>query len=174
MSMGLWDSLGIAPGQALVVVLSAIGIALVLLLLMRLLGQRSIARMTTFDVAILLVLGSAGGRVITGYTPSLAAGVLALVILVLLRGLADSLARTAWGVRLIRNKPLLLVREERIIADNLKRARVSDGELWEALRLAGIRNLSEVALVIFESTGSISVIRKGAPLDPRLLKEVKQ
>lgn len=96
------------------------------------------------------------------------------MILVLLRGLADSLARTAWGVRLIKNKPLLLVREERIIADNLKRARVSDGELWEALRLAGIRNLSEVALVVFESTGSISVIRKGAPLDPRLLNEVKQ
>jgi len=174
MSISLWDSLGIAPGQTLVVVLSTIGIALVLLLLMRVLGQRSIARMTTFDVAILLVLGSAGGRVITGYTPSLAAGVLALVILVLLRGLADSLARTVWGVRLIRNKPLLLVREEHIIADNLKRARVSDGELWEALRLAGIRNLSEVALVVFESTGSISVIRKGAPLDPRLLNEVKQ
>lgn len=71
MSMSLWDSLGIAPGQALVVVLSAIGIALVLFLLMRLLGQRSIARMTTFDVAILLVLGSAGGRVITaGSSPA--------------------------------------------------------------------------------------------------------
>ncbi|WP_434612848.1 DUF421 domain-containing protein [Arthrobacter sp. A5] len=169
----MWQALGVSPLEAVVVVASALGIAVVLLLLLRLLGQRSVARMSTFDVAILLVLGSAGGRVITGYTPTLAAGVIALLALVMLRWFTDKLARTWIGALLVRDRPILLVAGERILTGNLKRARVSEEELWETLRGGGVRNLSEVAVVVLEGTGSVSIIKRGAPLDPRLLHGIQ-
>ncbi|MFD1211068.1 YetF domain-containing protein [Arthrobacter sp. GCM10027362] len=168
----MWKALGVSPFEAVAVVVSAVGIALVFLLLLRLLGQRSVARMSTFDVAVLLVLGSAGGRVITGYTPTLAAGAIALAALAVLRWAADKLARTRIGALLVRDRPILLVDGERILAGNLKRARVSEAELWETLRSGGIRNLTEVALVVLEGTGAISIIKRGAPLDPRLLSGI--
>lgn len=172
--MTLWESLGVGPGDALAVAVSAVAIVAVLLVLLRLLGQRSIARMTTFDVAVLLVLGSAGGRVITGYTPTLVAGVLALAILVGLRSIADRLARTRPGARLLRNTPIMLIEGGHVLRHNLKQARLSDDQLWETLRAAGVRNLDEIAVVVFESNGAVSVIRSGAPLDPRLLASVRR
>lgn len=168
------ETLGIGPVAAVWVVVSALVIVAVLLVLLRLLGQRSVARMTTFDVAVLLVLGSAGGRVITGYTPTLGAGLIAITVLIVLRSLADRMARTSWGARLIRNRPILLVEGEQILQENLARARVSNEQLWEALRLAGVRNLGEVGHVVFETTGAVSVLRKGAPLDSRLLEGVQR
>jgi uncharacterized membrane protein YcaP (DUF421 family) len=168
----MWKELGMSPVEALAVIVSAVGIAVVFLLLLRLLGQRSVARMSTFDVAVLLVLGSAGGRVITGATPTLAAGTIALVVLAVLRWTADKLARTRAGALLVRDRPILLVSGESILTENLKRARISEAELWETLRSGGIRNLSEVAAVVLEGTGAVSIIKSGAPLDPRLLSGV--
>lgn len=171
--MTLQESLGIAPVEALAVVLSAVGISLTFLLLLRLLGQRAVARLSTFDVAVLLVLGSVGGRVITGYTPTLAAGALALVVLAGLRWTADSLGRTRVGALIVRDQPILLVDGEMVLLDNLRKARISETDLWETLRTGGVRNLSEVALVVLEGTGSISIVRRGAPIDPRLLNGIR-
>src|SRR5699024_5677695 len=63
------ETLAIGAADGARVAASAVAIVAALLLLLRLLGQRSVARMTTFDVAVVLVLGAAGGRVITGRTP---------------------------------------------------------------------------------------------------------
>lgn len=168
------ETLAIGAADGARVAASAVVIVAALLLLLRLLGQRSVARMTTFDVAVLLVLGAAGGRVITGHTPTLAAGLVAIIVLISLRALADRLARTRLGARIIRNRPILLVDGDQILAANLAKARVSDEQLWEALRSAGVCNLEEVAYVVFETTGSVSVIRMGASVDPRLLEHVRR
>jgi len=107
------ETLAIGAADGARVAASAVVIVAALLLLLRLLGQRSVARMTTFDVAVLLVLGAAGGRVITGHTPTLAAGLVAIIVLISLRALADRLARTRLGDRIIRNRPILGYRQER-------------------------------------------------------------
>jgi len=164
LTSGAGNALGIAPVEAIVVVLSAVGISVAFLVLLRLFGQRSVARMTTFDVAVLLVLGSVGGRVITGYTPTLTAGLIALLTLMVLRWIADLLGRTRVGAFLVRDRPLLLVAGNEILRDNLRRARLSRPELWGSLRTAGIRDLDEVAAVVMESTGTISILRRGHPL----------
>ena len=161
--------LGVSLVEAAAVIVTTLGIALALLVLLRLLGQRSIARMSTFDVTVLLLLGSAGGRVLTGYTPSLAAGVIALVTLVALSWGAGKLGRTRLGAALLHDRPILLMAGGDVLHDSIRRARISEAQLWEALRTDGIRNLSEVAAVVLEGTGSISVIRQGAEIDPKLL-----
>ncbi len=168
------EAFTVGPLDAAWVAVSAVVLVAVLLLLLRLMGQRSVARMTTFDVAVLLVLGAAGGRVITGYTPTLAAGVVAITVLIAVRSLADRVALTRWGARLIGNRPILLVEGDHILKSNMNHAHVSDLQLWEVLRSAGVRNLGEVAYVVFEATGAVSVIRNGAPLDPRLLDGVER
>lgn len=169
----MWTALGVSPSEALAVVVSALGIAAAFLLLLRVLGQRSVARMSTFDVAVLLVLGSVGGRVITGYTPTLTAGLIALATLTVLRWIADKLARTRVGAFVVRDRPILLVSGERILAENLGKARISEAELWETLRTGGVRNLTEIAAVVLEGTGAVSIIRRGADLDPRLLHGIQ-
>ncbi|MEB7504661.1 DUF421 domain-containing protein [Arthrobacter koreensis] len=171
MSNNPWYSLGITPVEALWVVLSALGIYLAFFLLIRGFGQRALASWSTLDKAIVIALGAVVGRVILGYTPTLAAGVIGLVTLFTMMRLEAFLRRTRQGVYLS-SRPVLLMAGEEIMADNLKKARLQNDELYFKLRQAGIRNFSEVALVLLEPTGDVSVLRRGALVDRELLRRV--
>ncbi|MFC0681800.1 DUF421 domain-containing protein [Lysobacter korlensis] len=167
------ERLGITLAEAGAVVLSAIGIYVAFLILVRLLGQRSIARMSTFDVAVVLTLGSAAGRVITGYTPTLTAGIIALVTLFALRWVAHQVGKSRIGAMIVRDEPVLLMAGPEVLTENLRRTRIAVDELREALRVAGVHNRSEVACVVFESTGAVSVVKRGTPLDRELYSGIR-
>jgi uncharacterized membrane protein YcaP (DUF421 family) len=158
----------IDPEEALAVVLTTIGVYVSFLLLVRLFGPRSIARMSTFDIAIVLTIGSAAGRVLTGYTPTLEAGVVALATLFLLRWVAQRVGQTRLGAVLVRDRPVLLMAGSQLLEENLGRARVAEDEVLAALRFAGVRSRDEVACVVLEATGAVSVTKRGAPLERAL------
>ena len=63
---GLGSELGITSAHAIVVVLSAVGIYVAVLVFVRIFGQRVLTAMSTFDVVITVMLGAVAGRVILG------------------------------------------------------------------------------------------------------------
>lgn len=171
MSNDPWYSLAVTPIEALWVVVSTIGIYAVFFLLIRGFGQRSLASWSTLDKAIVIALGGVVGRVILGYTPTLAAGIIGLITLFTMMRLEEYLRRTKRGVYLS-SKPVLLMAGEEILADNLKKARIQNDELYFKLRQAGIHNFSEVSIVLLEPTGDVSVMRRGVPVERELLRRV--
>ncbi len=76
--------------------------------------------------------------------------------------------------KIVDNSPLLLMDGEKIIDDNLRKARVSEGDLRSKLREANVTQLSQIKAVIFETTGDISVLHKedDEPLNLWLMKDV--
>ena len=143
------------------------------MLLVRLLGQRALARMSSTDLAVIIVVGAVIGRSALGYTPTLTAGILAMLTLFAMQALAGNIRRlvkTAWPLN---NAPLLLMAGTSFVEENLRRIHLDEEELWPKLREAGIRHRSEVAAVILEPTGEISVLRRGIPLDRSLLADVR-
>lgn len=169
----MWHSLGITPLEALWVVVSALGIYLAFFLLIRGFGQRALASWSTLDKAVIIALGAVLGRVVLGYTPTLAAGVIGLATLFGMLRVEAFLRRTKQGAYLS-SKPILLMAGGTVLHDGLKRARILEDELYFKLRQAGIRNFSEVALVILEPTGDVSVLRRGQLIDRALLRGVQE
>lgn len=167
----MWHSLGISPLEALWVVISALGIYLAFFLLVRGFGQRALASWSTMDKAIVIALGSVLGRVVLGYTPTLAAGIIGLATMFGMLRLEAYLRQTKHGTYLS-SRPILLMAGEQVLAQGLKRARIQEDELYFKLRQAGIRNFSEIALVILEPTGDVSVLRRGLPIDRVLLRRI--
>ena len=167
----MWNSLGITPIEALWVVISSLGIYFAFYLLVHGFGQRALASWSTLDRAIVIALGSVLGRVVLGYTPTLVAGIIGLATLFGMLRLEGYLRRTKRGAYLS-SKPILLMAGEHILADGMKRARIQEDELYFKLRQDGIRNFSEVALVILEPTGDVSVLRRGLPIDRVLLRRI--
>jgi len=164
--------LGISLGAAASVVIAAIGVYVAFLILVRVFGQRPLARMSTSDVVVVLAIGAVAGRAVLGESVTLAAGVIALLVLFVLRWLAEMAARTRVGRVLVRDRPVILMVENEIQRDHLRRFRVSEDEIWTVLRTTGIGNSHEVRCVVLEPTGAISVLRKGgAPLDRRMFAE---
>ncbi|MDO4917917.1 DUF421 domain-containing protein [Kocuria sp.] len=164
--------LGITLPHAVGVVLSAVGIYLVFLVFVRLLGQRVLSAMSTFDVVVSVMLGAVAGRVILGHPPTLMSGVLGLATLFLLEVAFGRLgARPRWQ-RLFNAPARLLMIGEDVQEEALRRAHITRAELNGALRRAGVRSYAEVACVLHEPSGGISVLRRGVPVDPRLLADV--
>lgn len=159
--------------DALSVIVATAGLYWMFVLLVRLLGQRALARMSSTDLAVIIVVGAVIGRAALGETPVLAAGILAMITLFAMQALAGQLRRlikTAWPLN---NAPLLLMAGSGFLEENLRRIHLDEEEVWPKLREAGIRHRSEVAAVILEPTGEISVLRRGIPLDRSLLADVR-
>ena len=166
----MWQYLGVTPLEALAVVLSAIGIYAAFFILIRTAGQRALASWSTMDKAIVIALGSLLGRVILGYTPTLAAGVVGLATLFGMLRLERWLREKDVGF--FSSHPILLMAGSEVLPEGMRRARVLEDELHFKLRQAGIRNFSEVAAAILETTGDVTVLRRGQRIDPRLLSRV--
>lgn len=165
--------LGLTAEQAAAVVVSTVGIYVTFLVLLRVVGQRALASMSSFDFAAAIALGAVMGRVVLGHTPTLAAGMLGLATLFSLQALFGLVRRSPRADALVSNLPLLLMADGKLLEDNLRRAHVVENELRAKLRVAGIRRYDDVACVILERTGAVSVLRRGETIGAELLADVR-
>ncbi|TYC99150.1 DUF421 domain-containing protein [Arthrobacter echini] len=168
----MWHEMGLTWADALRVVVSTVGLYLLMLTLIRVMGQRTMARLSNFDLAAAVALGAVIGRAILGYTPTLVAGALGVITLLVLQAVTGQLRRFPKGLNAVSNRAYVLMAGERIVMANLRRTHVAEHEITARLRLAGIRSWSEVACVILELTGEISVLRRGMPIERGMLEDV--
>jgi len=167
------DRLLISAPEALTVMLSTTGIYLSFVVLLRVVGQRLVSGLGAFDLAAAMAMGALVGRVILGHTPVLAAGVVGLVTLAALQTLVGRFRDTPLGSRLITPAPVLLMADGELLTDNLRRTGIVEAEINGQLRRHGIRGHAEVAAVVLEPAGTVSVLRRGEPLDRAMLEGVR-
>ncbi len=134
---------------------------LFLLVAFRLAGKRQLGQMTAFDLVILLIISNVVQNAVIGNDNSLGGGLLgAMVILLLNAAIAWATWRYKRVERFVEHVPTVLVKNGRILLDNLRRERLSLPEFRSALRLAGVVSLRDVRYVILEESGHLSVIER--------------
>ena len=167
------ELLGITGLEGLAVVLGTAGMYLAMVVIIKLVGQRMLSSMSSFDVAAVIAFGSILGRAALGEAPRLAAGVLSLATLVVMQALAGLVRTVRRGGRLIVSEPVLLMAGSTVIEENMRHCHVVLAELQSRLRQAGIRHRGEVAAVVFEPSGALSVLRRDEGIDANLLEGVR-
>lgn len=149
--------------------LVALGMYLGVVLAFRAGKRRTVAELAPFDLAAVIAVGAITGRTATGGN-SVTVGVVA--VLGLLAGhWAVSRARRWHTVRRLVDQPTaVLVLHGRVQHAELRRAGLTHDDLDATLRNHGIRDLSEVAVAVFETRNGVSVLRPGpsAPLWDRI------
>ncbi|HEX4251670.1 MAG TPA: YetF domain-containing protein [Pseudonocardia sp.] len=168
----MWAELGITPLRALDVVISTVVIYLVFIVLVRLAGQRTLAAMSNYDIVCAIAVGAVLGRTALLATPTLGTGVVGLVTLFVMQRLLGVAHRYPLYRALFDRTPVLLMVGGELRVAEMRRARVTEDELNQRLRLAGITRLEQVGCVVFERNGQISVLRRDPGLEPRLLDDV--
>ncbi|MGO1172838.1 MAG: DUF421 domain-containing protein [Actinomycetaceae bacterium] len=166
------DLLFITPTETLAVALATAGMYIAMVLLVRVLGQRVLSGMSSFDLVAVIAFGSVIGRAALGEAPVLAGGLVALGTLLAMQAVVGVLRRARWGDRAMVARPVLLMAGDQVVDEHMKKCHVLPGELQSRLRLAGVNHYGQVAAVTFEPTGTISVLRRGEPVDPLLLSGV--
>jgi uncharacterized membrane protein YcaP (DUF421 family) len=144
------------------IVLRTAGVYVVILLGLRLAGKREIGQMTVFDLVVLLLLANAVQNAMVGPDTSLAGGLLAAIVLLVLNAVVARL-RLRWPVlrRVVEGSPTLLVLHGEVLTDHLKRERLDEETPEAALREHGVGDLSDVEMAVLEIDGSISVVPVG-------------
>ncbi|MBD3891729.1 DUF421 domain-containing protein [Olleya marilimosa] len=151
----------------------------VIILLTRIIGLRSFAKFTAYDFAFTIAIGSIISSTLTSST-SITHGSVAIAALLFLTYIFSTLQKKFPSINtLISNKPLLLMKGQTILHDNLKHARIEKSQLIAKLREANVLDFKQIEAVVLESTGDISVLHKSSESDDtnlsaELLKGVRE
>ena len=134
-----------------------------LVLLLRVSGKRTLAKLNAFDLVVTVALGSTLASVLLSKTVALLEGVTGMLVLVGLQYVVAFLCVRFKGVSdLMKSEPSLLLRNGQFLGGVLRQQRVTQAEVLSALRSAGVAEPADAAAVILETDGSLSVIKSGA------------
>lgn len=147
--------------QVLGISLSALGLYLGLILFTRLMGLRSFSKLSSYDFAMTVAIGSILASTILSDSPSLSQGLVAVAVLFLIQGAISVIRRKFKPLKsLIDNQAIILMAHGEYFCDNLKEANLTKSDVQEVLRRNGLKAKSEVFAVIMETTGDMSVIKQ--------------
>ncbi|ALJ06700.1 hypothetical protein APS56_02810 [Pseudalgibacter alginicilyticus] len=175
--MKAWSNLfDTTTNSLLLIFLTSIGIYVAVILYTRIAGKRSFSKMSSFDFAMTVAVGSMIATTILSKSVSLLEGGVGLIMVYGLQLIAATFRRYKWFRQFIDNQPTLLMDGEILLHDNMKAVRVTEGDLRSKLRESNVAKLSEVKAVIFETTGNLVVVHKdhNCPVDDWILKDVKR
>jgi len=133
----------------------------VVVLYIRLSGNRTLAKMRAFDFVVTIALGTLLASTIVTNTTPLWQGLAAIGLLILLQYVVARLgvASPAFN-RLVTNESIR-VRDERGYDEKaMRRARVTRDEVEAAIRRAGLPDASLVKEVWLEVNGDLSVVKR--------------
>jgi uncharacterized membrane protein YcaP (DUF421 family) len=130
-----------------------------LVVVLRLSGKRTLSKMNAFDLIVTVALGSTLATVLLTADVALAEGALAFALLAGAQFLVAWLAvRFRVFRRTVRSGPTLLMWQGRFRDNTLREQRVSRPEVLQAIRSQGIGGLDQVVAVVMEANGKLSVI----------------
>jgi uncharacterized membrane protein YcaP (DUF421 family) len=157
-----WQELGMTA-------LRGVLVYALMLVVIRVMGKRTVGNFTAFDLLVALMLGEVVDEIIYGDV-TMAQGVTAIVVVAAARYV------TAWLTymnhklgHLFEGKPTEIVRNGELVREAMRKELIAEEEVMAALRLQGISDMREVKRAVMEVDGEVSVIREdwAEPLQKR-------
>ena len=132
---------------------------LALVVLLRVSGPRTMAKMTPLDFIVAVTIGSAFGRTLTATTVPVAQMALVLAMLIGLQWLFAAARARSPRVRALLDSPPVLLYYRGTLQDRALRShRLLEEDVHTAARQSGKGSLEDVAAVILQQDGSLGVI----------------
>lgn len=142
-------------------VLRGVVVYVVILLLVRLSGKRTVGQFTPFDLIVVVLLGNSVQNSLIGEDYSLLGGLVLAATLIGLNWLVGSLtARNHAFDRLVEGVPVLLARDGEVFRGALRHSNVSETDFAESLRQAGCDSEAQIGMAVLETNGRISVLKR--------------
>ena len=130
-----------------------------LVFLLRISGKRTLTKLNAFDLVITVALGSTLATVLLSNSVALAEGVLALGLLIFLQYAITWVSVRSPGFQtLIKAEPTLLLHRGRFLEGAMKAERITHEEILAALRASSAADMHDIAAVVLETDGTLSVI----------------
>ncbi|MEX2284304.1 MAG: YetF domain-containing protein [Gemmatimonadota bacterium] len=140
----------------------AVIVYLLLLLIFRIAGKRTLAQITTFDLVLTLIISEAVQQAMVDADNSMTNAFLLVIGLVgfdILISLVKE--RSPWLDRLIEGTPLVLIEKGKQHPKYMQRERIAENDILHAARARfGTRTLEEIRYAVLEQDGEITIVLK--------------
>lgn len=144
-----------------------------LILVLRVSGKRTLAKLNAFDLVVTVALGSTLATILLSSDVAWAEGATAFALLAGLQFAVASVTSRWPAARAVTTaSPTVLLRDGSPLPDALRDQRVTEAELRQACRSSGAGDLDLVAWVVLETDGSLSVITREQAGDGSALQDV--
>lgn len=146
--------------ELLLTALRALGVHALLLVVIRALGKRTVGNFSAFDLIVALMLGEIVDEIIYADVTFTQGGVAILAIALIHYAnswLSYSHPRLA---RIFEGTPAVVVRGGQLERSGMRRERMNESEVKEALRVHGVDDVAEVRLAMVENDGQVSVLKE--------------
>ena len=143
-------------------ILRAAAIYIVVWLLFRIAGRRTLAELTSFDLVLLLIVSEAVQQALLGDDASVTAAVLVIVTFLLI-DIVLAGVQQLWPTteKVFSGVPTVIVENGRPLAERMRRARVGEDDILEAARRQqGLERIEQIKYAVLERSGGISIIAK--------------
>lgn len=162
-----WSDLWQVPVSAVLMLIVVIGVV-------RTIGLRSFSKMSSFDFAVTVSIGSVLAGVATA-SVALANGAAAAASLLGAQAVVSFIrSRRPDAEKVLDNTPILLMDGAKFLDENLLCARVTQSDVVAKLREANVLRMQDVCAVVLETTGDISVLHGDHPVDPVILEGLRR
>lgn len=132
-----------------------------IVLVLRLSGKRTLSKMNAFDFIVTVALGSVLANIIVNHETLFWEGLVAFCLLVLLQYISTWLsARSSKVQRLLKSQPTLIYYNQQYDKEKMKKERITEAEVIQSIRKDGYISLEEIAAVILESDGTLTVMKE--------------
>jgi uncharacterized membrane protein YcaP (DUF421 family) len=141
-------------------VLRAVSMYLVLMVVLKIAGRRTLLEMTSFDLILLLIISEATQQALLGNDFSVTGASLTIITLIVVDILFGMLkSRFPRLDMLIDGIPLILVENGRFLPERARKAGISQDDIMNSARSSGgLERLDQIKFAILEKNGKISII----------------
>ena len=141
-------------------VLRAASMYLLLMIVLKIAGRRTLLEMTSFDLILLLIISEATQQALLGNDFSVTGASLTIITLIVVDILFGMMkARFPRLDRLIDGTALILVEHGHLLPERARRAGISEDDILNTARSsAGLERLDQIKFAILEKNGKISII----------------
>lgn len=141
-------------------VLRGLAIYLIVLLVFRILGKRSLSETTTFDFVLLLIISEVTQQALVGEDYSITAAFVLISTLIGLDLIFSLLKqRSKRFDKVLEGTPLILVDNGKPLKKRMEKSRVDEEDVLEAARVKqGLMKMEDIKYAVLEKDGEISII----------------
>ncbi len=151
--------LGMDPTELLLTAARAAAVYILMLVVIRALGKRTVGNFSAFDLLVALMLGEVVDEIIYGDVRFIQ-GTVAIVAIGALAYADSCLAYfDHWMESILEGKPTIIVRNGEFDRKGMREERMNQKDVLGQLRKQGIHDMREVDLAIVEHDGSVSILK---------------
>jgi uncharacterized membrane protein YcaP (DUF421 family) len=141
--------------------IKSVSIFVFLLAAIRLMGKRSISRITPFHMVSYIIIAVLAALISANVIVNSVLGLIPLGIWVISTVALEYLSlKSKWVHDLVYGRETVLIKHGRIMEQSLLKARLTGEELLQALRAKNAFSLADVEFAVLEVTGDINVLLK--------------